>query len=43
MYSGFLITLIVALVFLGLCKSTENVLAIRQKRRDRGDDPSVYL
>jgi len=31
------------LILLGLARTTENVLNIRQKRRDRGDDPKVYL
>ena len=31
------------LILLGLARTTENVLDIRQKRRDQGDDPKVYL
>ena len=41
----FAITLIIviSLTLFGLLRSTELVLDIRQKRRDQGDDPKVYL
>jgi hypothetical protein len=41
----FAITLIVVigLILFGLVRSTETVLDIRQRRRDQGDDPKVYL
>ena len=31
------------LILLGLTKSTEDVLNIRQRRRDRGADPKTFL
>jgi hypothetical protein len=30
-------------ILLGLTKSTEEVLNIRQRRRDRGDDTKTFL
>ena len=30
-------------ILLGLTKSTEEVLNIRQRRRDRGDDTKMFL
>ena len=41
----FAITLLVVigLTLFGLFRSTESVLDVRQKRRDQGDDPKVYL
>ena len=41
----FAITLLVVigLTLFGLLRSTETVLDVRQKRRDQGDDPKVYL
>lgn len=32
-----------AVILLGLTKSTEAVLDIRQRRRDRGDDTKTFL
>ena len=34
---------LVGLVLFGLVSSTETVLEIRQRRREQGDDPKVYL
>ena len=34
---------LISLILFGLMRSTETVLDIRQKRRDQGDDPKVYL
>lgn len=34
---------LISLILFGLIRSTETVLDIRQKRRDQGDDPKVYL
>ena len=41
----FAITLLVVigLTLFGLLRSTETVLDVRQKRRDQGNDPQVYL
>ena len=30
-------------ILLGLARTTESVLNVRQKRRDQGEDPKVYL
>ncbi len=38
-----LVILLIALILSGLYMSTEKVLATRQKRRDRGEDPHAYL
>ena len=43
MVTSLLIALVIALILLGLYKSTESVLDIRQERRDRGEDTCVYL
>lgn len=40
---GLILIVVIGLVLLGLVRSTETVLEIRQRRRDRGDDPKVYL
>lgn len=34
---------VIGLILLGLVRSTESILEIRQQRRDQGDDPKVYL
>lgn len=38
-----ILILVICLVLFGLIKSTETVLDIRQRRREQGDDPKVYL
>ena len=43
MVSALIVTAILALLVLGLYKSTENLLAIRQELRDQGEDPNIYL
>ncbi len=43
MYTELLIILGIALILLGLTKSTESVLAIRQHQREKGKEPMVYL
>jgi hypothetical protein len=40
--STILFVLVGAILF-GLVRSTESILEIRQERRQRGDDPKVYL
>jgi hypothetical protein len=40
--SAILFVLVGAILF-GLVRSTESILEIRQERRQRGDDPKVYL
>lgn len=41
----FAMTLIIllGLILFGLTRYTESVLEIRQRRREQGDDPKVYL
>ena len=34
---------LIGLVLFGLIRSTETILDIRQSRREKGDDPKVYL
>ena len=43
MYTEMIILVALGLILLSLARTTERVLDIRQKRRDRGDDPKVYL
>jgi len=43
MYGALIVTAIITLIVLGLYKSTENLLAIRQELRDQGEDPNIYL
>ena len=38
-----LLSLVLALILFGLTQSTENVLTIRQRRRDDGEDLKTYL
>jgi hypothetical protein len=38
-----ILILVIALILFGLVRSTETVLDIRQRRREQGDDPKVYL
>jgi len=33
----------IGLILLGLVRSTETILEIRQKRREQGNDPKIYL
>lgn len=39
----YLVSLVMVLILFGLTQSTENVLAIRQRRRDNGEDLKTYL
>jgi hypothetical protein len=38
-----LLSLVLALILFGLTQFTENVLTIRQRRRDDGEDLKTYL
>ncbi|HXQ33722.1 MAG TPA: hypothetical protein VN843_06905 [Anaerolineales bacterium] len=38
-----ILILVISLILFGLVQSTESVLDIRQRRREQGDDPKVYL
>lgn len=37
------LTVVIGLTLFGLAHYTETILEIRQRRRDQGDDPKVYL
>ena len=43
MYFGLFLLILIGTIAYGLIRSTERTLEIRQKRRDQGDDPKVYL
>jgi hypothetical protein len=43
MFTTILFTLLLALVFWALVRSTDKVLAIRQSKREKGEKPIVYL
>jgi hypothetical protein len=43
MYFEVLLLILIGSIVYGLIRSTERTLEIRQKRRDQGDDPKVYL
>jgi hypothetical protein len=43
MYFEIILLVVISLTLFGLIRSTETILEIRQKRRDQGDDPKVYL
>jgi hypothetical protein len=38
-----ILLVVISATLFGLIRSTETVLEIRQKRREQGDDPKVYL
>ena len=38
-----ILLVVIGFTLFGLILSTETVLEIRQKRREQGDDPKVYL
>ena len=43
MYFEIILLVVISLTLFGLIRSTETILEIRQKRREQGDDPKVYL
>ena len=43
MYLNIFLLVIIGLILFGLVRSTESILDIRQKRRDRGEDLKTYL
>ena len=43
MYFEILLVIVLGSIVYGLIRSTERTLEIRQRRRDEGDDPKVYL
>ena len=43
MYIEIVLLVLISTILFGLLRTTETVLDLRQKRRDQGDDPKVYL
>lgn len=43
MYAEIILLVVLGLILLGLARTTEIVLDVRQKPRDQGDDPKIYL
>jgi hypothetical protein len=43
MYTEIFLLVTLGLILLGLARTTESVLDVRQKRRDQGNDPKIYL
>ena len=43
MYLTTFLLVLIGLILFGLVRSTESILDIRQKRRDRGEDLKTYL
>lgn len=43
MYLELVLPAAIGLILLGLTHSTENILEIRQRERDRGNDTKTYL
>jgi hypothetical protein len=38
-----ILSVLIGVILFGLVRSTETILDIRQRRRENGDDPKVYL
>ena len=38
-----ILPVLIGVILLGLVRSTETVLDIRQSRRENGNDPKIYL
>lgn len=43
MFISTILFIVIGSILLALVRSTESILDIRQKRRDQGIDPKVYL
>lgn len=43
MFISIILFTVIGLLLLALVRSTESILDLRQKRRDQGVDPKVYL
>ena len=43
MLVGTILLVVIGITLVGLVRSTETILDIRQKRRDQGTDTKVYL
>jgi hypothetical protein len=38
-----ILTILIGAILFGLVRSTETILEIRQRRRENGNDPKIYL
>ena len=43
MYINLILLIVIGLILYGLVRSTESILEIRQRRRDRGEDLKTFL
>lgn len=43
MYFEIILFVLIGIILLGLVRSTETILDIRQRQRDLGNDPKIYL
>lgn len=43
MYTDVILFIVIGLILFGLVHTTESILEIRQKRREQGEDPKLYL
>jgi hypothetical protein len=43
MYSNLILLTVIGLILFGLVRSTDSILEIRQRRRDRGEDLKTFL
>ena len=43
MYSNLILLIVIGLILFGLVRSTDSILEIRQRRRDRGEDLKTFL
>jgi len=43
MYINLILLIVIGLILFGLVRSTESILEIRQRRRDRGEDFKTFL
>ena len=43
MYINLILLIVIGLILFGLVRSTESILEIRQRRRDRGEDLKTFL
>jgi hypothetical protein len=43
MYINLILLIVIGLILFGLVRSTDSILEIRQRRRDRGEDLKTFL
>jgi hypothetical protein len=43
MYSNLILLTVIGLILFGLVRSTDSILEIRQRRRNRGEDLKTFL